>query len=148
VVALLTGFILLTATLFVWPATDEVRPVDAVVLFVGGRGERLALAEELMGDGVAPNLVIPNGLVAEWPEGNRACTEDRPYEVYCPRPEPDNTVGEARAIAALAREESWATVLVVTSTYQLSRAGLLLGRCFEGEVLTVGAKPETRIAHE
>lgn len=144
-----------TARLFVWPTTDTVGHVDAVVLFAGGRGERLERAEQLMDDGIAQNLVIPNGLADEWPEGNRACTEDRPYGVRCLRPDPDSTLGEARAIAELAEEESWDTLLVVTSSYQLSRAGLLLGRCFDGEVLTAVAHPElgwldwgSRIGHE
>jgi hypothetical protein len=151
----LVGFVAATARLFVWPATDHVRRVDAVVLFAGGRGERLELAEQLMDDGTALDLVIPNGLAPEWPEGNRACTEDRPYDVHCLRPDPDTTVGEARAIGSLARHESWDTVLVVTSSYQVSRAGLLLDRCFDGEVLTVHADPDLgwlawaeRIGHE
>lgn len=108
-----------------------------------------------MDDGVGQNLVIPNGLAAEWPEGNRACTEDRPYSVRCLRPDPDTTLGEARAIAELAADESWDTLLVVTSSYQLSRASLLLGRCFDGQVLTAVAHPEMgwlewgpRIGHE
>lgn len=144
-----------TARMFVWPATDEVETVDAVVLFAGGRGERLELAEDLMDQGVATVLVIPNGLSTEWPQGNRACTEDRPYEVRCLRPDPDTTRGEARAIAALAESESWETLLAVTSSYQLSRAGWLLRRCFDGEVLTARAQPDlgpvawaTRIGHE
>lgn len=154
-VLVLVMFTAATARLFVWPATDTVGQVDAVVLFAGGRGERLERAEQLMDDGVAQNLVIPNGLAAEWPEGNRACAEDRSYSVRCLRPDPDTTVGEARAIAKLAEDESWDTLLIVTSSYQLSRAGLLLGRCFDGEVLTARASPDlgwlawgTRIGHE
>ena len=108
-----------------------------------------------MADGLAPNLVVPNGTAPEWPAGNRACSDARPYEVYCPRPEPDTTRGEARVIASLARKEGWKRVIVVTSSYQLSRARLLLGRCMDGEVLAVRAKPELstvawakRIGHE
>jgi uncharacterized SAM-binding protein YcdF (DUF218 family) len=144
-----------TAKLFFLPATDTVERVDAIVLFVGGRGERLALAERLMNDGYASNLVVPNGLASEWPEGNRACSETRPYRVFCPRPEPDTTRGEARAIASLAQAEGWRRVIAVTSTYQVSRAGLLLARCFDGAVLTVKASPRLgvvgwvrRVGHE
>ena len=146
---------LATARLFVWPSTDPPEPVDAVVLFAGGRGERLAVAERLMAEGLAPNLVVPNGTAPEWPAGNRACSDTLPYEVYCPRPDPDTTQGEARVIASLARKEGWKRVIVVTSSYQLSRARLLLGRCMDGEVLAVRAQPELsawawvqRIGHE
>jgi uncharacterized SAM-binding protein YcdF (DUF218 family) len=148
-------FSVATARLFVWPSTDHVDHVDAIVLFAGGRGERLALAERLMDAGIARNLVIPNGQAAGWPEGNRACTEARRYAVRCLRPDPDTTIGEARAIAALARDESWDRVLIVTSSYQLARAGLLLGRCFDGDVLTTRAQPDlgllawaSRVGHE
>ena len=144
-----------TARLFVWPPADTPKGADAVVIFVGGRGERLAAAERLMAAGLAPNLVVPNGTAPEWPAGNRACSEDLPYDVHCPRPEPDTTRGEARTIAALAEENGWSRVIVVTSSYQLSRARLLLGRCFDGEVLGVRAQPELsalawarRIGHE
>lgn len=156
-VVVLVAFLFAVATvrLFLRPSTDAVRPVDAVVLFAGGRGERLILADHLMGNGVAPNLVIPNGMAPEWPAGNRACTETRHYHVYCPRPDPDTTQGEARAIAELAERERWRTVLVVTSTYHVARAGLLLDRCFDGEVLTVAATPRmgtlawaSRLRHE
>ena len=146
---------LLSARLFVWPSTDDPRVADAVVLFAGGSGERLAAAERLMAAGLASNLVIPNGTAPEWPAGNRACNDDLPYEVHCPRPDPDTTRGEARSIAYLAKENGWTRVIVVTSAYQLSRARLLLGRCFDGEMLGVRAQPDLsalgwtqRIGHE
>lgn len=146
---------LATARLFVWPSTDRPEAVDAVVLFAGGSGERLLLAERLMADGLAPTLVIPNGMAPEWPAGNRACSGALPYEVHCPRPDPDTTRGEARVIASLAQELGWKRVLIVTSSYQLSRARLLLRRCLHGEVLAVHAQPELsvfgwaeRVGHE
>ncbi len=152
---LLLLLIVATARLFVWPATDFPRAADAVVLFAGGRGERLAAAERLMAEGVASNLVVPNGTAPEWPAGNRACRDPLPYEVHCPRPDPDTTRGEARVIAALAEEKGWTRVIVVTSSYQLSRARLLLNRCLTGDVLAVRARPELstlawlqRVGHE
>lgn len=153
-VALAVGAVV-TARLFVWPAEDAPEPVDAVVMFVGGTGERLALAEQLMARGLAANLVIPNGTAPEWPEGNRACREDRAYEVHCPAPEPDTTRGEARAIAALAEQHGWRRLLIVTSSYQLVRADLLLGRCFSGDTRRARATPQLsalawaqRLGHE
>jgi hypothetical protein len=104
---------------------------------------------------VASNLVIPNGTAPEWPAGYRACTDDLPYEVHCPRPDPDTTLGEARMIAALAKDKGWRRVTVVTSSLHLSGARLLLERCFDGEVLGVRATPELstlawarRVGHE
>jgi uncharacterized SAM-binding protein YcdF (DUF218 family) len=153
--AILVVVLAATARLFIWPSTDAIGRADAVVIFVGGRGERLELAERLMGDAVANHLVIPNGHAPEWPDGNAACVEHRRYEVHCPVPDPDNTRGEARAIAALAEAQGWDTLIVVTSTYHLSRSRLLLDRCFEGEILAARARPvlgvpgwTSRIGHE
>ena len=147
------GFV--TARLFVWPSAASPTSADAVVIFAGGRGERLASAERLMADGLASNLVIPNGTTPEWPAGNRACREDRAYAVFCPVPDPDTTQGEARAIAGLAETRGWTRVIVVTSSYQLTRAELLLGRCFDGDIQRVRAEPELspsawaqRVGHE
>jgi uncharacterized SAM-binding protein YcdF (DUF218 family) len=152
---LLVALVAITARLFVWPPADAPERADAVVIFAGGRGERLAAAERLMDAGLAPNLVIPNGTAPEWPAGNRSCSADLPYEVHCPRPEPDTTRGEARAIASLAEEKGWTRVIVVTSSYQLTRARLLLGRCFGGETDGARAQPKLsaldwarRVAHE
>lgn len=146
---------LATALLFVWPPESAPVRADAVVIFAGGRGERLARAEGLMADGLALNLVVPNGTAPEWPAGNRACSEDRSYELCCPVPDPDTTQGEARATAALAEAKGWSRVIVVTSSYQVTRADLLLGRCFHGETQRVRAQPELspfdwakRVAHE
>jgi uncharacterized SAM-binding protein YcdF (DUF218 family) len=146
---------LVTARLFVWPSAGSPTSADAVVIFAGGRGERLARAERLMADGLASNLVIPNGTAPEWPAGNSACREERPYAVFCPLPEPDTTRGEARAIADLAQARGWTRVIVVTSSYQLTRADLHLGRCFDGDIQRVRAVPglsalawARRVAHE
>ena len=155
IVVVVVAFAAATARLFVWPPADPPVRADAVVIFVGGRGERLATAERLMAAGVAPNLVIPNGTASEWPAGNRACRDPFPYTVHCPNPEPDTTRGEARTIAALAAEKGWTRLVVVTSSYQVTRARLLLGRCFAGQVDAVRAEPDQsaltwgrRIGHE
>lgn len=80
--------------------------------------------------------------------------DDRP-QVHCPLPDPDTTRGEARVIASLAEKQGWKRVIVVTSSYQVSRARLLLSRCLDGEVLAVRAQPELsgiewaqRVGHE
>ena len=151
----LAVFASVTARLFVWPSAGSPTSADAVVIFAGGRGERLARAQQLMADGLAPNLVIPNGTAPEWPAGNAACREDRAYAVLCPVPDPDTTQGEARAIAGLAQTRGWTRVILVTSTYQVTRADLLLGRCFHGDIQRVRADPglsalalAPRVGHE
>jgi uncharacterized SAM-binding protein YcdF (DUF218 family) len=145
----------LTAGMFLWPKTSKPSRADAVVMFVGGKGERLDTALSLVRKGVAPNLVIPNGLRPTWPQANRLCNGSSSVKVWCPNPDPDTTRGESRAIAGLARQHGWRHLVLVTSTYHVSRARVLLRRCFGGRLDAVAADPDLtvprhvlRITHE
>ncbi len=115
---------------------------DAVVLFVGGRGERLEAALGLMRDRAAAVLVIPNGALNGWPEANALCSQPQAFEVLCPNPDPDTTIGEAHEIASLASERGWESMVMVTSRYHVSRARLLLERCFDGDLYAIGAETD------
>lgn len=136
--------VLATARLFVWPGSASPDEADAVVLFGGGRGERLDAALELMERGVAPVLVISNGNQPGWGDANRLCRggAEAEFEVLCPTPEPDTTRGEARTTARLAERRGWERLVLVTSTYHARRAGELLRRCHDGDVEVVAARPK------
>ncbi len=144
-----------TAGLFLWPRTHAPAKADAVVVFVGGKGERLATALRLVKSGVATNLVIPNGTASTWPRANRLCKGPTAFKVVCPKADPDTTRGEARAISAVAEQNQWRSLVLVTSTYHVTRARLLLSRCFAGRLDAVRADPgltpgryAARISHE
>lgn len=136
-------FLAASGRLFIWPPSASPRHADAVVLFAGGRGERLAEATALIRAGVAGTLVISNGWDPVWPQANRLCRGWSGVQVYCPTPRPDTTVGEARTMAALAHRHGWRSLVLVTSTYHLQRARLWLGRCYGGEFQAVVARPRT-----
>jgi len=90
--------------------------------------------------GVAPTLVISDGHDPNWPAANRLCAEGSPgFQVVCFTPDPYSTRGEARGFARLARERGWRSVVVVTSTFHVTRARMLFRRCFRGRVEGVGA---------
>ena len=148
VIVICAGLLLLASTfgsLWLWVLTpettpaSEVAPADAVVIFVGGRGERLHTARELLDAGVADTLVIPNGLEADDRSLRRSCRDARRFEVLCPATTSIDTGGEARAIAVLARERGWDRLVMVTSNYHVARARLRLERCFEGDIEAVDA---------
>lgn len=134
-----------TAMFWVWtvaPASTDVadvEPADAVVVFVGGQGERTDAAFELMARDVADVLVVPNANGDEWPRD--FCSPRDGFEVVCPVPETANTRGEARVIAELAAQREWDRLVLVTSTHHVARARLLLERCFDGDVTAVAADP-------
>jgi uncharacterized SAM-binding protein YcdF (DUF218 family) len=104
---------------------------------------------------VAPTLVIMNGTDPIWPQANELCAGDHAFAVVCPTPDPDTTRCEARTAAALAADERWASLILVTSDYHLHRASILLERCFHGDIASVAAPGDSglvtrtrSIAHE
>ena len=140
---------------FIRPAVADPQRADAVVLFAGGRGERLDTALDLLGRGVGSALVLPNGNLPHWEAANRLCSEPQAFDVHCFTPDPDSTLGEARGIAFLAEANGWNELVAVTSTYHATRVKLLLGRCTDADIDVVGATPDispfewtTRIGHE
>ena len=113
-------------------ATPMSGQADAVVVFAGEE-RRFALGRDLVEAGQAPVLVLSAArlpaLVAGW------CDEQPvDFEVVCVVPDPTSTSGEASAFAALASERGWGSLLGVTGDYHAQRAGLLLSRCFDGEL--------------
>jgi uncharacterized SAM-binding protein YcdF (DUF218 family) len=127
-----------SARLFVWPATDRPERVDALLVFAGKR-ERLAMGIRLLRDGIAPVLAISDG-GRPGSRAGRACRNPPPdVEVICITPERSSTAAEAAAFAELAERRRWRSVALVTSTYHIHRARLLLKRCYEGEVAAVAA---------
>jgi uncharacterized SAM-binding protein YcdF (DUF218 family) len=136
-----------TARLFVWPSTDDPRRADAVVVLDGGSGERLDEARALMERDVAPTLAVSTGRELDPDEADGLCTRSQQFEVLCFSPTPDSTRGEARALATLARQNGWNEVVLVTSTYHVTRARVLVERCFDGRVDVVAASPPARPLH-
>jgi len=122
--------------LFILYDDDEVTTADAVVVLAGSRF-RLPVGLELVARGVAPVLVISDGLDPRSPAANRICNERA--QVLCPKPDPYSTRGEARLVARLARERGWDSIVVVSSRFHLFRARILFERCYHGRLAFVGA---------
>lgn len=138
-VAVAAIWMLLTALLFMWPRSSRPSRADAVLVPSGDHGERLATALRLIREGVTRTLVIDGS--PDFAEVIRLCQESQPFEVICLRPDPDNTRGEARAAGELVERRGWRSVILVTTTHHLTRAGLLFSRCVDGRVYKVAAMP-------
>ena len=96
IAALVALFLVLTAVLFVWPATNAPRRSDAIVV-LGGSGPRIQKGLALARAGYAPYLVLsdPGDEPCHWAIHN--------VKVICFDPNPSTTQGEARETTTLAK---------------------------------------------
>jgi uncharacterized SAM-binding protein YcdF (DUF218 family) len=138
VVLVVVAWAAVVARFVLWPVQDEPRHADAVVVLAGDH-LRLGKALELMTRRVAPTLVISDGLAPGWRQANRLCRGGARFRVLCFRPSPYSTRGEARAMARMASARGWRSVVVVTSTYHVTRARLLFDRCVDAQVRVTGS---------
>jgi uncharacterized SAM-binding protein YcdF (DUF218 family) len=128
----------------VHPATDRPAPVDAIVVLGPPRvNGRFADAYRLVQQGFSDNLVISvatsgdRGWLAACHDGVAGAPA---AHVYCFQPAPATTQGEARTVAAMAAQHRWSRVMVITSTYHVSRARMIVQRCYSHTLLMVPAR--------
>lgn len=141
--ALLAAWIAACLALFAWPPAETGAPAraDAVVVLSGGLNARLDPALELMRRRVAPVLVVSGAFHGtHWKKARRLCAGAYQvrYRVLCTEPHPFSTQGEARMIGRLARQHGWSRVVVVSTTFHLTRTKLLVRRCYAGRLWLVG----------
>lgn len=120
-----------TVRLFMLPARDSPRHVDAVVV-LGGSGSRLETGIRLASEGYSSNLVVS--------VPGQGCPAPIPnVRVTCFRPNPSTTQGEARYASALARQNGWKSLMVITTTPQTTRARIRFKRCTNIDIAYVSA---------
>jgi uncharacterized SAM-binding protein YcdF (DUF218 family) len=132
--ALVLGFIAASGALFVFPATDRPGHVDGILSLNGtDEAARESKAISLAEAGYASVLLFSLG------NSGMSCPTVPRVRVVCFVAVPGRTVGEARFAAHYARAHHWHSIMVVPSRAQVTRARLLLKRCFSGRVLVVPA---------
>ena len=140
---LVAAWLAASLVLFVWPPAETGAPAhaDAIVMLSGSK-HRLPPAEMLIRRGVAPVLALSSvARTPKWKAARRLCragSYDR-AQVLCFNANPYSTEGEARTVAEIARRRGWRSIVVVSSTFHLTRAKLLFERCFAGRLYLVGA---------
>jgi uncharacterized SAM-binding protein YcdF (DUF218 family) len=142
---LLVGlWLVAVAVLFVWPQANEAPPAhaDAVVVLSGGGDGRLDPALRLVRHGLAPVLAISSPFKQpRWRTAISLCTGRTPhpkFRVVCFQAVPYSTRGEAETVSRLAKRQGWHRLVIVTSTYHVTRARMLFRRCYDGPLWTVG----------
>ena len=139
----LAAFSLATVQWFLSPSTDDPTSVDAVVV-LGGEGQRVRAARDLVADGVTSQVWISSDWIprAEMWEEQACRPEPRGWpiddaEVTCFELDQETTRGEARYIGELAEAEGWDSVAVVATVDQVTRARRLIERCYDGDLYMV-----------
>ncbi len=112
------------------------RGTDAVVALAGSENT-LPAAQTLVGGGIAPTLVVSTERNSRDKARNRICRA-KPADVVCVYAGPYSSVGEAQAIAQLAKRRQWDTVVVVAPDYETFRAERAFRRCGDFRVATYG----------
>jgi len=135
--AVLATIFLVGLPLYVFPASDEPRAVDAVFVIGPPTDVRIDLAERMIADGLTDTLVVSLGDSA-WERENApaaiaACNQPQDYTAYCTQPDPFSTRGEARWMRDLVDQHGWESVAVITTTPHISRTRAIFERCWEGE---------------
>jgi uncharacterized SAM-binding protein YcdF (DUF218 family) len=141
--ALVAAWLVACAVLFVWPPAETGPPAraDAVVV-LSGATSRLPPAEALIRAGVAPVLAISSVRKTPKWKAARALCKAGTYagaRVVCFEAQPYSTRGEAETVTRMAERQGWHSLVIVSSTFHLTRAELLFSRCFHGRLSLVGA---------
>ncbi len=133
--ALFLAFVVATGTLLVWPSQGMPGRVSAIVM-LAGPGDRMPVVLDLANAHRAPVVVVSQGY-----NGYSGPCPPKPAGVtlMCFDPNPPTTRGEAEYVGRLARQYHWTSVVVVASRPQATRARLLVGRCFAGQVYVATA---------
>ena len=120
----------------VFPHVDPL-PHHADVAFVLGPAtpQRVAIAERLLHQGRVGQVLVST------PGGQRSDPGDPVRQMChaqarlsCDVPDPSTTQGEARMLQRDAASHGWRSAIIITMGSQLTRARVLVARCFTGSL--------------
>jgi hypothetical protein len=129
------------ADVFVFPSTHQGPPGDAVVVLAGDPPSRLPVGVGLAEGGTGILILSAPAGRHNYSQTRGLCDDPGDLTVYCFSPATVSTQGEARALRDLVDEHGWGRITVVTSTYHVHRARLLIERCTGAQVQMVAAPP-------
>jgi uncharacterized SAM-binding protein YcdF (DUF218 family) len=125
-------FAAVTARVFIWPDLAPLPERADAIIEIGGPTIRDEAALELARDHRAPVLV--QSTVRE-EAGTHTCLPPVPdVTILCFHADPNTTRGEARAIAAMADQYDWDSIILVTTPDHAWRARWRVSRCVPGQI--------------
>jgi uncharacterized SAM-binding protein YcdF (DUF218 family) len=123
--------------LFLGNGDDSLPKGTDAVVALAGSDNTLPAAQQLIGGGIAPTLVVSaerNGR----DQHRRALCKSKAEDVVCIYAGPYSSTGEAKAISELAKRRNWDTIVLVAPDYQTFRAERSFRRCGNFRVATYG----------
>ena len=144
----LVALVAVGVPVYVLPATDDVPAhVDAVLVLGPATRTRTELGRSLVEEGVADTLLISvwqSELEAGPEESDVVACDEPDMVVVCFTAVPGTTRGEARSLRDYAESNGWDSVVVITQTPHITRARILMERCWGGQVVMVSSgEPST-----
>lgn len=138
-VVVVLGWLIYATVNIVNPPQGESQTRSDAVVSLAPQQNRLPLAEQLIADGVADTLVI--SYFDHDPMNNSAaasadvaplstyCEPEANEGVLCFTPKENATIGEAQALADIAKEHSWDSLTVVTDGFHAFRTRFIFDQC-------------------
>lgn len=142
VAALIAIWVVVGYLLIVNPGVDRPGPVDAILVLGPSLQPRLDLAVSLANRFHIRDLAISVGDTPGQAHGGLCGQAPPGLRVTCFKPAPYTTRGEARELRTLSAQRGWHSVIVIAPTPQLSRARLLMQRCYHGTLRMVASPHE------
>lgn len=140
VAALVAGWVVYATVNILNPSQGDLEAHRDAVVSLAPQGHRLPVAQQLVADGIADTLVISyfdhdplnhGSNTSEFAPLHAYCDSDA--KIVCFTPEENATIGEAYAIAGLAREHGWESLTIVTDTTHVFRTRFILEQCLGDE---------------
>ena len=100
------------------------------------------MGQELGAAGHSSILVMSNTDTPGNVDADKLCRRPAHESRVCFEPDPRTTRGEARALARLAADRDWDTLIVVTSDYHSLRALTNLSQCTTANLVMVPSEPD------
>lgn len=136
-IGLLAGLVVFAWRVVYHPHFDELpaEPVDALIVLGPLDAWRVPMADRLMREGRARNLVLSTPFA---PPAADYCDQAHDWPTFCFVPDPSTTRGEAMELKRLAGQHGWTTFAVVTIDLHAERTRFIFKRCLGVDVPVVG----------
>lgn len=135
----LVGWLVYASVNIVAPRQGNLQAQSDAVVSLAPQEQRLPTAQQLIADDVAGTLLIsyfghdPMNNIAASADGlmplANYCEPGEKPEIVCFTPEEDATIGEASAIAEIAKENSWTSLTLVTDPFHAFRTRFIFSQC-------------------